>query len=450
MTTPPSSSTWSASACAVAEASPPAVAVATDTSPLFIVIPSGVLRRRAARAAVVARGGDLGDGAERAGHDGGAWPSRMPATGPSRPERACPRRAPRSLRGLEPAPEECARPYRRPALTPVRCAGCRRPPSSPWGCRSPTARSMPCAAWTSPPRPVRCSACSAPTARARRPWCGSSRRCSSPTAAARAWPGWTSSRDAQALRSQIGLAGQYAAIDENLTGYENLDMVGRLYHLGATGVASERANELLERFELIDAAGRPAKTYSGGMRRRLDLAAALVARPPVLFLDEPTTGLDPRSRRRAVGDDRGARRGRDDRAADDPVSRRGRPAGRPDRGDRPRHADRRGHVGRAQGPRRRRAARGAARARRDAERAVAALAGLGEASAPRARIVIVPALREGGGAVADAVRALDAAGIGLDDIAVRRPTLDDVFLTLTGHAAEERRRRCLRRSPTRW
>ena len=101
--------------------------------------------------------------------------------------------------------------------------------------------------------------------------------------------------DAAALRAQIGLAGQYAAVDENLTGLENLEMVGRLYHIGK-GPARERARELLERFSLTDAADRLAKTYSGGMRRRLDLAAALVVRPPVLFLDEPTTGLDPRSR----------------------------------------------------------------------------------------------------------------------------------------------------------
>src|SRR4051812_47575183 len=101
--------------------------------------------------------------------------------------------------------------------------------------------------------------------------------------------------DAAALRAQIGLAGQYAAVDENLTGFENLEMVGRLYHLGRHQ-SRQRAGELLERFELTDAAKRPAKTYSSGMRRRMDLAAALVARPPVLFLDEPTTGLDPRSR----------------------------------------------------------------------------------------------------------------------------------------------------------
>src|SRR5215204_2075919 len=102
-------------------------------------------------------------------------------------------------------------------------------------------------------------------------------------------------RDAAALRAKIGLAGQYAAVDENLTGFENLEMVGQLYHMPRREARS-RADELLVRFELTEAAKRPAKTYSGGMRRRLDLAAALVARPPVLFLDEPTTGLDPRSR----------------------------------------------------------------------------------------------------------------------------------------------------------
>ena len=99
-------------------------------------------------------------------------------------------------------------------------------------------------------------------------------------------------RDAAKLRSVIGLAGQYAAVDESLTGRENLEMVGRLYHL-AGDEARKRADLLLEQFGLTDAAQRRAKTYSGGMRRRLDLAASLVARPQVLFLDEPTTGLDP-------------------------------------------------------------------------------------------------------------------------------------------------------------
>jgi daunorubicin resistance ABC transporter ATP-binding subunit len=102
-------------------------------------------------------------------------------------------------------------------------------------------------------------------------------------------------RQPRAVRSVIGLAGQYAAVDENLTGRENLRMVGQLTHQPTRSVGP-RANELLERFDLVDAADRPARTYSGGMRRRLDLAAALVHRPQVLFLDEPTTGLDPKGR----------------------------------------------------------------------------------------------------------------------------------------------------------
>ncbi|WP_433428240.1 ATP-binding cassette domain-containing protein [Nonomuraea sp. CA-141351] len=101
--------------------------------------------------------------------------------------------------------------------------------------------------------------------------------------------------DARRLRSHIGASGQYAAVDDHLTGAENLEMVGRLYHLGVAR-SRQRARELLERFDLTDAADRPVQGYSGGMRRRLDLAGALVADPPVLFLDEPTTGLDPRAR----------------------------------------------------------------------------------------------------------------------------------------------------------
>ncbi|HEU4318670.1 MAG TPA: ATP-binding cassette domain-containing protein [Acidimicrobiia bacterium] len=97
------------------------------------------------------------------------------------------------------------------------------------------------------------------------------------------------------VRRRIGLSGQYAAVDENLTGFENLDMIGRLYHLPRSTAVS-RARELLDQFDLSEAADRPVKTYSGGMRRRLDVAGALVAKSPVLFLDEPTTGLDPRSR----------------------------------------------------------------------------------------------------------------------------------------------------------
>jgi ABC-2 type transport system ATP-binding protein len=102
-------------------------------------------------------------------------------------------------------------------------------------------------------------------------------------------------RESQSVRAIIGLASQYPAVDENLTGKENLEMIGKLYHLGSQK-ARTRSSELLEVFQLADAANRSVKTYSGGMRRRLDLAATLVANPPILFLDEPTTGLDPRSR----------------------------------------------------------------------------------------------------------------------------------------------------------
>ena len=238
-------------------------------------------------------------------------------------------------------------------------------------------------------------------------------------------------------RTDPGLAGQYAAVDENLTGFENLEMVGRLYHLGRH-VARERAGELLDEFDLADASARLVRTYSGGMRRRLDLAAALVARPSILFLDEPTTGLDIRSRDRSLQDSIEALVAAGttvllttqyleeaDRLAHrlavvnhGVVIAEGTPA------------ELKHQVG---GDRLEiQLARGS-----DVAVAAAVLARVGD-GAPvvldgRLSIPIVAA----GGAVTEAVRRLDEVGIVIDDIATQRPTLDDVFLKLTGQTAAE-------------
>jgi ABC-2 type transport system ATP-binding protein len=241
-------------------------------------------------------------------------------------------------------------------------------------------------------------------------------------------------RQAPQLRTKIGLAGQYAAVDENLTGAENLGMVGHLYHL-PKGEPRTRAAELLERFDLSDAADRLVRTYSGGMRRRLDLAAALVARPPVLFLDEPTTGLDPRSRLALWETIEGRVAGgttvllttqyldEADRLADRiSVIDRGRVIAE---GSSDQLKDQLG------GERLDVTLESAA----DAEAAIAALAPIAAERPALVDGVLRMPIRQRKGTIAEAVLRLNQAGIDIDDVAMTRPSLDEVFLTLTGHAA---------------
>jgi ABC-2 type transport system ATP-binding protein len=248
-------------------------------------------------------------------------------------------------------------------------------------------------------------------------------------------------RDAERVRHVIGLAGQNAAIDDNLTGLENLVMVGRLYHL-SSAEAKRRAEAVLERFELGDAAHRTAKTYSGGMRRRLDLGASLVGQPKVVFLDEPTTGLDPKGRlemwdviRELVSDgttlllttqylDEA-----DNLADSIAVIDGGQVIAE---GTSDQLKDR---VG------------GEVLALRIADRAkvpeaagtVLALGPGGGSANNDTGEISLPVGTEGTAVLTEAVRRLDDAQIKLADIALRRPSLDDVFLALTGHAAEEAR-----------
>jgi ABC-2 type transport system ATP-binding protein len=242
--------------------------------------------------------------------------------------------------------------------------------------------------------------------------------------------------DPQKVRRTIGLSGQYAAVDENLTGSENLWMFGRLYGL-PTKEARTRAGELLTRFDLDDAADRVAKTYSGGMRRRLDLASALIGRPRVLFLDEPTTGLDPRSRLGmwdVIRDQ--VREGTtlllttqyleeaDELADDIAVVDHGRIIARGT-------ADElKAQVG---GER----IEVVVALRDDIGRTEQLLAPGGGASIDEHTRKITIAADRGAEQLVEVVGRLGDAGIAVADVALRRPTLDDVFLALTGHAAEE-------------
>ena len=247
-------------------------------------------------------------------------------------------------------------------------------------------------------------------------------------------------KHADALRARIGLAGQYAAVDENLTGYENLEMFGRLYHLPGA-MARRRANELLARFDLVDAARRTVKTYSGGMRRRLDLSASLIMSPPVLFLDEPTTGLDPRGRlamwdviSTLVADGTTVLlttqylEEADQLAHQIAVVDQGRVIAKGTSDEL-------------------KALVGGERleltvARGDGNDLHAAAQVLNPYSSGKLQIntdhrrLIVP-VTQGAQLLAAVVRDLDAAHIPLEDLALRRPTLDDVFLTLTGRTADE-------------
>jgi ABC-2 type transport system ATP-binding protein len=256
--------------------------------------------------------------------------------------------------------------------------------------------------------------------------------------------------DPDGVRHSIGLAGQSAAIVEELSGRENLEFVGRLYHLGR-GEAKARANHLLEQFGLADAADRRAKTYSGGMMRRLDLAASLVSRPRVLFLDEPTTGLDPRARTDMWDVIRGLVTAgttlllttqyleEADELADQIV------------------VFDRGRV----------IAKGTADELKDTiggdvveftvtdrsmqQTAIDAVQGLGESelSVDDEGNVAVHAGRNGSDVLVQVVRALDSAGVSAHGMGVRRPSLDEVFLALTGHRAEAEEQPDARTQPAR-
>ena len=239
------------------------------------------------------------------------------------------------------------------------------------------------------------------------------------------------------VREIIGLSGQYAAVDETLTGMDNLVMFGRLYHLGKKA-AILRADELLERFSLTDTVRRPIKTYSGGMRRRLDLAASLIVQPKVLFLDEPTTGLDPRGRQEMWGVIEELVKGgvtlllttqyldEADQLADDiAVIDHGKVIARGTSdalktqvgGERLEVVVDQQHVGATM-------------------EIVSRVSGQKASLDEGLRLISAP-VTTGAGALIEVLRSLDTAGIHPLDVGLKRPSLDDVFMSLTGHAAED-------------
>jgi ABC-2 type transport system ATP-binding protein len=243
-------------------------------------------------------------------------------------------------------------------------------------------------------------------------------------------------KNPEKVREVIGLSGQYAAVDEILTGYDNLVMFGELYHLGKKN-AVIRANELLERFSLTEAAKRPIKTYSGGMRRRLDLAASLIVKPKILFLDEPTTGLDPRGRQEMWGVIQELVKGgvtlllttqyleEADQLADEiAVIDTGKVIARGTSDA----------LKKQVGGERLEVVVDAANIAKTVE-IVAAVSGMKPVIDEGIRMISAP-VSTGSQALFEVLKALDSAGIHPLDIGLKRPSLDDVFLSLTGHSAE--------------
>src|SRR4051794_26973962 len=246
-------------------------------------------------------------------------------------------------------------------------------------------------------------------------------------------------REPLAVRELLGLTGQFAAVDEILTGRENLEMFGRLFDL-SPAEARRRADELLERFDLADAADRPARTYSGGMRRRLDLASSLLTRPRIMFLDEPTTGLDPRSRnqiwaivRELVSEGTTLMLTTQYLEEADELA------------DRIAVIDHGRVIAQGTGNELKDSVGGqilevelTTAAQRDQARAVLAGVGCGDPEpGDRADQLTLPAPRDGLELIEEAASALRGAAIGVSDLGLRRPTLDDVFLQLTGAPPSE-------------